>query len=78
LRKERRDREPDEWRRIPASRATITFLTVEELEQVSAELAAILDRYWDRLENPGLRPEGSRAVRLFLATYLPQTLPRKE
>jgi hypothetical protein len=74
----RRDREPDEWRRVPTSRATITYLTAEEMEQVSADLSAILDRYWDRLENPALRPEGSRAVRLFIASYFPQILPRKE
>lgn len=74
----RRDREPDEWRRIPMSRATITYLTVEELEQVSAELAAIVDRYWGRLEDPALRPEGARAVRLFFASYFPQAPPTKE
>jgi hypothetical protein len=67
----RHDREPEEWRRHSRKSATITYLTVEELEQVSGELRAIIDRYWGRLEDPALRPEGSRAVRLFLATYFP-------
>jgi hypothetical protein len=67
----RHDREPEEWRRHSRKTATITYLTVEELEQVSRELRAIIDRYWGRLEDPALRPEGSRAVRLFLASYFP-------
>lgn len=74
----RRDREPDEWRRLTATRATITYLSAEEMEQVSAELAAIFERYWGRLEDPAQRPEGSRAVRMFCATYFPQVLPTKE
>jgi hypothetical protein len=67
----RRDREPEEWRRHTRSTATITYLTVEELEQVAGEFRAIFDRYDGRLENPALRPEGSRPVRLFLAKYFP-------
>jgi hypothetical protein len=67
----RRDREPEEWRRHSRESATITYLTVEELEQVSREFRAILDRYWGRLEDPASRPPGSRAVRMFLATYFP-------
>jgi hypothetical protein len=68
----RRDREPEEWRRHARTRATITWLTADELAEVSRDLAAVWSRYDGRLEDPSLRPEGSRAVRLFLAQYLPQ------
>lgn len=67
----RRDREPEEWRRLSRSTASLTYLTVEELEQVSREFRAIFERYWARSEDPALRPEGSRAVRLFLTSYFP-------
>jgi hypothetical protein len=67
----RRDREPEEWRRLSRKTARFSYLTVEELEQVSRELRAVLDRYQGRLEDPALRPPGSRAVRVFLATYFP-------
>jgi hypothetical protein len=67
----RQEREPEEWRRHSRKRATLTYLTVEELEQVSRELRSILDRFDDRLEDPAQRPEGSRPVRMFFATYFP-------
>jgi hypothetical protein len=67
----RRDREPEEWRHHTRPTATIAYLTADELAQVTAELWAIFDRYYDRLEDPSRRPEGARPVRLFLAKYLP-------
>ncbi|OZM81981.1 helix-turn-helix domain-containing protein [Pseudonocardia sp. MH-G8] len=67
----RQEREPQEWRRNSRKRASLTYLTVDELEQVSQELRAILDRYGNRLEDPARRPAGSRAVRMFFATYFP-------
>ena len=67
----RQEREPQEWRRNSRKRASLTYLTVEELEQVSQELRSILDRYDNRLEDPAQRPSGSRAVRMFFATYFP-------
>ncbi|WP_051442437.1 helix-turn-helix domain-containing protein [Saccharomonospora iraqiensis] len=74
----RRDREPEQWRRHTSSKATITYLTADELEEVDQALQEIFDRFQDRLENPDLRPEGSRAVGLFLASYFPKSLPGKE
>jgi Helix-turn-helix domain len=68
----RRDREPEEWRRHARNRATTTWLTADEFAEISQDLAAVWARYEGRLENPSLRPDGSRAVRLFLAQYLPQ------
>ena len=68
----RRDREPEEWRHHARNRATTTWLTAEEFAELSRDVAAVWARYDGRLEDPSLRPEGSRAVRSFLAQYLPQ------
>jgi hypothetical protein len=73
----RYDREPSEWWSATGSWATTTHLTLDELRAVAAELAAIAERFQDRVEDPALRPEGSRLVRLFLAGYLPPLPPTK-
>ena len=67
----RHDREPAEWRRHSRKSASTTFLTAQELAHVSGELRSILDRYGNRQEDPSQRPPGSRAVRMFFATYFP-------
>jgi hypothetical protein len=74
----RRDREPEQWRRHTRPRATITWLTADEMEEVSRDLAAVFERYDGRLEDPALRPEGSRAVRLFFTQYLPRPAGTEE
>jgi hypothetical protein len=74
----RASREPEKWRRVTGTWSGTPYLTSEELKDVGAEFEAILDRFRGRTGDPSQRPEGSRAVRLFLATYLPQTLPNEE
>ncbi|WP_232665039.1 winged helix-turn-helix domain-containing protein [Pseudonocardia sp. TRM90224] len=64
--------EPEQWRHIAGSWGTTAHLTVEELTELSAEFAAITDRYRPRIEDPSLRPEGSRPVRVLLASWLPR------
>lgn len=76
--KRRRDREPEDWKQHTVTRARTTYLTLEELEQVSRDLEAVLDRYDGRLEDSSSRPDGSRPVRLFLAQYLPRPAPAQE
>lgn len=68
----RSSRETEQWRPHAGWWATIAHLTADELEGLAAELAAITDRYRERIENPALRPEGSRPVRVFLASWLPR------
>ncbi|WP_086819042.1 winged helix-turn-helix domain-containing protein [Allokutzneria sp. NRRL B-24872] len=69
--------EPEEWRKANGFSATLAFVTPEELKELRAEMTALLQRYHDRFENAELRPEGHRAVRLFLASTLADT-PDKE
>jgi hypothetical protein len=61
---------PEEWRvdgGIGIKSGT-RFMTVEELIEFQGELNALLERYDERSDNPELRPEGARPVRIFLST----------
>lgn len=68
----REDRLPEEWRRAVMTSATVAHVTAEELAELSAAMRELSERYIARRDDPTLRPEGSRPVRLFTATYLPQ------
>ncbi|MEU0884214.1 helix-turn-helix domain-containing protein [Lentzea sp. NPDC005914] len=62
----------DEWRDHYGVTSTTTFMTREELREVQEEMRALIDRFDARVENPELRPEGSRAVRFFVSTTVSQ------
>lgn len=64
----RRSREPEPWREATGITGVTTFLTVEEMAEVTAELRKIASRYPGRSEDPALRPAGARPVRIFLST----------
>jgi hypothetical protein len=64
-----RHHESEEWRRAASRAGATTWLTAEELRELSEELWAVMLRFRDRLEDPDLRPAGSRPVRLFAAGY---------
>jgi hypothetical protein len=68
----RSGREPDEWRQSAGSWGTLGYLSADELAALAAEFAAICDRYTARIDDPSLRPEGARPVRIFLTTWLPR------
>jgi hypothetical protein len=60
--------EPPQWQQATRLQGTSTWLTADELRQVSDQLDEITSRYLDRLGDPALRPPGCREVRLFTAT----------
>jgi hypothetical protein len=60
--------EPEDWQRATRVQGDTTWLTAEELQQVSDELCEVISRYLDRLGDPARRPAGSREVRLLVAT----------
>jgi predicted ArsR family transcriptional regulator len=74
----RTGRESERWQLATGISAATAHLTIDELEAVAAELRAITERYQDRANDPSLRPEGARPVRLFLASYLPTPPPAEE
>ncbi|MFB9908445.1 helix-turn-helix domain-containing protein [Allokutzneria oryzae] len=65
--------EPKSWRSANRAAATVAFVTLEELAEMHTEIEAVMRRYQDRIDNPDLRPEGHRAVRVFTATTLADT-----
>jgi hypothetical protein len=65
------------WAEAAESTQHASWLTAEELEAVNREIRAVLERYADRLTDPGLRPPGSRLCE-FVAWGTPMLLPGLE
>jgi len=61
---DRRDRESVAWRQASQSSDFIVHLTAAETRQLSERLEQVIEEYASRADDPGLRPEGSRPVRL--------------
>ncbi len=61
---------PREWRDAAGNSEYLCYLTVDELAQLNADLAALLaDRFVERLKHPANRPEGSVPVEVLLFSY---------
>jgi len=54
--------EPAQWREAAQFGVRLLYVTAEELAELGARFAALLDEYLDRLVRPELRPEGARRV----------------
>jgi DNA-binding transcriptional ArsR family regulator len=54
--------EPPAWQEASAFGDTMLYLTPEELTELAAAERNLVDRYFDRTENPELRPPGARRV----------------
>jgi DNA-binding transcriptional ArsR family regulator len=59
---DRRRYVPEEWRRVTGTDEMTLYVTPDEMKALNDELLAVLDRYRERIADPGKRPEGSRAV----------------
>ena len=68
-----RSGEPEEWRRAAHFGDSCLYVTAAELAELGDQVTALVDRYYDREVNPGLRPPGSRPV-----TYLHLAFPRMD
>ncbi|MGI8768288.1 MAG: ArsR/SmtB family transcription factor [Propionibacteriaceae bacterium] len=60
---------PEAWRRAAMRSGAQTWMTDEELTELAGQINALMLTYRDRLENPDIRPAGSRPVRLFAVGY---------
>jgi len=60
--------EPGEWQSASGLGGSTIWVTAEELQQMKDELLAVLGQYTDRGDKPTLRPDGSRAARVFYFT----------
>lgn len=65
---------PPEWRQAGSATSSMTWLTREELEEISAALSDVIMRHVERLENPSARPEGAQLVQMFAAAYPAQPI----
>lgn len=54
--------EPQEWQKAALFGDYLVYLTAHELAEIGLAYRSLLDRFVPRLENPGLRPPGSRPV----------------
>lgn len=70
---EDRRAEPPEWQEAVAFGDSLLYLTADELARVRDELQSLADRYLERVEQPALRPPGSRPV-----TFLQIAIPGEE
>jgi hypothetical protein len=60
---------PETWRRAALRTGAQTWLTEDELAKLADQISDLMFSYRDRLDDPALRPEGSRPVRLFAVGY---------
>jgi DNA-binding MarR family transcriptional regulator len=60
---------PKDWQTAAGHVGAQTWLTADELADLSEQLREVMTRYKDRLGDPAVRPAGSRPVRLFLMSY---------
>jgi hypothetical protein len=67
----------DDWAEAATSCQSASWLTLEELDDVNAEIRAILERYTERITDPAARPPGSRLCEL-VAWGAPLLLPGVE
>ena len=54
--------QPLEWQQAANQSDVLMYLTATELAVLNDEIQAVLDRYADRLTDPGLRPPGARLI----------------
>jgi predicted ArsR family transcriptional regulator len=64
----RRKIEPEPWRKATVTSGVTSFLTADELRELSGALNDLASRYVDRLEDRSLVPSDARPVRIFIAT----------
>jgi DNA-binding transcriptional ArsR family regulator len=65
------------WGEASGATQSASWLTLDELDQINAEIRAVLERHADRITDPAKRPPGSRLCEL-VAWGAPLLLPGVE
>ncbi len=60
---------PKRWQEVTGGSQFVLHVTAEELRAVDEELTAVLDRFRERMSDPGRRPAGSLPVEVLLFAY---------
>jgi len=60
---------PRAWQEAADSIQSIIFLTPEELTEVNARLFEVIDRFSERITDPGQRPSGALPVEVLTFTF---------
>ena len=60
---------PRAWQEAADSIQSIIFLTPEELTEVNARLFEVIDRFSERITDPGQRPRGALPVEVLTFTF---------
>jgi DNA-binding transcriptional ArsR family regulator len=72
---DRRDKESTAWRRAGSTNDYLLHLTAAETRRLTERVEAIIDEFAPRLTDPGLRPRGSRPVRLIYLAFPNENTP---
>ncbi len=56
--------QPAGWEERVIATESLSWLTADEMSQLGDEIGALLERFRGRVRDPGLRPAGSRPVRM--------------
>lgn len=64
--------EPPQWRDAAMLGDRLLYVTADELKDLSHRIMHLVDEYFDRTQDPALRPEGARQV-----TYLHVAFPSR-
>ena len=71
--------EPEPWRAASLVLGNTTWMTAEELHDITDQLKRLLLTHMERDADPASRPPGAREVRLFaVATVAPPVTPSKD
>lgn len=62
-------RQPEAWRKATRLSSNTVYLTAAELAELAERFEALLDRFTDRWDDPELRPDGARQVRVFTSMF---------
>jgi Helix-turn-helix domain len=75
----RRGLEPEPWRAASLLIGNTTWMTAEELRDITDQLKQLLLTHTERAADPASRPPGAREVRLFAVTSVaPPVTPSKD
>ncbi len=69
----RSSRETEHWQRATGISGRTLHVTDSELTDLRDGIAALMEPFAGRNDDPSTRPDGARAVRMLISAWLPRT-----